>query len=427
VFAPVSSLDPEPSSLALPPQAAMMRGMHNMRESRRMQAVQAPIIPVVAELIRANPGTVSLGQGVAYYGPPPEALEAVRQFQADPENHKYKLVQGIDPLLEVITHKLREENGIALNDSQCLVVTAGGNLAFMNTLMAITDPGDQIILQLPYYFNHEMAIGMVNCGAVCVPTDKDYQLQLDAIRNAITDRTRAIVTVSPNNPAGVVYAESDLRAVNALCREAGIYHISDEAYEYFTYDGAPHFSPGSIEGSSEYTISLYSLSKAYGFASWRIGWMVAPQHLYTAIKKAQDTFLICPPVVSQHAAVAAMQVGVGYCREKLQAMTATRQAVLSGLKEVSELITVPRSDGAFYFLLRVQTDMDPMTLTERLIQEHKVAVIPSTAFGLTDGCYLRVAYGALSEEAAAEAIGRLSSGLRAILMETPSEPGSRSS
>lgn len=386
-----------------------------MRESRRMQAVRAPIIPIVAELIRANPGTVSLGQGVVYYGPPPEAAEAVLQFQADTENHKYKLVQGIDPLLEVIMHKLREENGITVGDAGCLVVTAGGNLAFMNALMAITDPGDQIILQLPYYFNHEMAIAMVNCEAVCVPTDAHYQLQIDAVRNAVTDRTRAIVTVSPNNPAGVVYAESDLRAVNALCREAGIYHISDEAYEYFTYDGAKHFSPGSIAGSDEYTISLYSLSKAYGFASWRIGWMVAPKHLYTAIKKAQDTFLICPPVVSQHAATAAMQVGVAYCRDKLDAIIAIREVVLSGLNDVCDLTSVPRSDGAFYFLLRVQTDIAPMMLTQRLIQEHRVAVVPSTAFGLTDGCYLRVAYGALSEEAAAEAIGRLSRGLREIL------------
>ena len=386
-----------------------------MHESRRMREVQSPIIPVVAELIRANPGTVSLGQGVAYYGPPPEALEAVQRFQTDPDNHKYKLVQGIDPLLEAIQHKLLEENEIALKDNQHIVVTAGGNMAFMNALMAITDPGDQIILQLPYYFNHEMAISMVNCEAVCVPTNDQYQLQIDAIKDAITERTRAIVTVSPNNPAGVVYAESDLRAVNALCREAGIYHISDEAYEYFTYDGASHFSPGSIENSSEYTISLYSLSKAYGFASWRIGWMVAPEHLYTAIKKAQDTILICPPVVSQHAAAAAMHVGASYCREKLKAMTATRRVVQSVLNELSDLITVPQSDGAFYFLLRIHTDMHPMTLTERLIQEHKVAVIPSTAFGVTDGCYLRVAYGALNEAVASEAVGRLSDGLRHIL------------
>ena len=386
-----------------------------MRESRRMRKVQTPIIPVIGELIRATPGTVSLGQGVAYYGPPPEALEAIRHFQAEPDNHKYKPVQGIDPLLEVIRHKLLEENGIALTETQRIVVTAGGNMAFMNTLLAIADPGDQIILQLPYYFNHEMAISMANCEAVCVPTDAHYQLQLDAIRNAITERTRAIVTVSPNNPAGVVYAESDLRAVNALCREAGLYHISDEAYEYFTYNGALHFSPGSIADSSEYTISLYSLSKAYGFASWRIGWMVAPDHLYTAIKKAQDTILICPPVVSQYAAVAAMQVGSAYCREKLGTMTATRRIICNALNELGELIALPRSDGAFYFLLRVRTDMDAMTVAERLIREYRVAVIPSTAFGVSAGCYLRVAYGALNEAVATEASERLVHGLRCIV------------
>ena len=297
--------------------------MPQLSESRRMQAVQAPIIPVVAELIRATPGTLSLGQGVAYYGPPSQALDAVHSFEADPDNHKYKLVQGIDPLLEVIAHKLRRDNGMALDDGQHIVVTAGGNMAFMNALMAITDPGDEVILPLPYYFNHEMAIGMVNCRAVCVPTDAHYQLRLDAISRAITERTRAVVTVSPNNPAGVVYPEADLRAVNRLCRQAGIYHISDEAYEYFTYDGARHFSPGSLADSQAHTISLYSLSKAYGFASWRIGWMVVPEHLYTAVKKAQDTIVICPPVVSQHAAVAAMRVGPAYCRDKLSAMTAS--------------------------------------------------------------------------------------------------------
>lgn len=386
-----------------------------MTESLRMRRVQSPIIPVVGEMIRAHPGTISLGQGVSYYGPPAEALEAVRRFEADTVNHKYKPVQGIDPLLEVIGRKLEEENGIRLEAGRQAVVTAGGNMAFMNALLAICDPGDEVVLQLPYYFNHEMAVGMLNCEAVCVPTDAGYQLRVDAIREAITERTRAVVTVSPNNPAGVVYSEAALRAVNAVCREAGVYHISDEAYEYFTYDGATHFSPGCMAGSQDHTISLYSLSKAYGFASWRIGWMVVPEHLMTAIKKAQDTILICPPVVSQYAAAAAMQVGVAYCREKLEAMTATRHRVQVGLRGLGELISLPRSDGAFYFLLHVHTELDSLTLTEKLIRDYRVAVIPSTAFGVTDGCYLRVAYGALDEETTAEAVARLSRGLRELV------------
>ena len=385
-----------------------------MRESLRMQSVQSPIIPVVGELIRANPGTISLGQGVAYYGPPPQAVEAIQRFLADPENHKYKLVQGIPELLKAIEHKLRQENGISLNGSR-IIVTAGANMGFMNAVLAITDPGDEIILQLPYYFNHEMAVVIADCKAVCVPSDDDYQLQPEAIAAAITKRTRAVVTISPNNPTGAVYRESDLRRVNEICRRSGLYHISDEAYEYFTYDGAKHFSPGSIEGSAGHTISLFSLSKAYGFASWRIGWMVIPEHLYMPIKKIQDTILICPPVVSQWAAVGAMEAGRPYCRDKLQMTTEIRRIFLDELAGIADLVTVPPADGAFYLLMRVHKGSDPMELVRQLIERYKVAVIPGMTFGMEEACYLRVAYGALHKDTAAEGIGRLVRGLKQIL------------
>jgi aspartate/methionine/tyrosine aminotransferase len=380
-----------------------------------MRSVQTPIIPVVGELIGANPGTISLGQGVAYYGPPPEAARYIESFFVDPQNHKYKLVQGIPELLEVIEAKLAAENGIRLGGDRRIVVTAGANMGFVNAVLAVTDPGDEIILNLPYYFNHEMAIAIADCKAVCVPTDENYQLQPDLIEHAITDRTRAVVTISPNNPSGVVYPEDSLRQVNDLCRRHGIYHISDEAYEYFTYDGARHFSPGAIAGSSQHTISLYSLSKAYGFASWRIGWMVIPERLFEPVRKIQDTILICAPVISQWAAVGAMRVGKSYCDEKLHETREIRSILLKELEAIKDLVTVPRADGAFYLLLRVHTAMDPMELVRRLVEEHRVAVIPGTTFGVQDRCLLRVAYGALQKDTAAEGIGRLVRGLRQIL------------
>ncbi|MEK7995184.1 MAG: pyridoxal phosphate-dependent aminotransferase, partial [Planctomycetota bacterium] len=316
--------------------------------------------------------------------------------------------------LEAIERKGREENGISLNGSR-IVVTAGANMGFMNAVLAITDPGDEIILQLPYYFNHEMAVVIADCKAVCVPTDEDYQLQPEAIAAAITRRTRAIVTISPNNPTGAVYRESDLRRVNEICRRSGVYHISDEAYEYFTYDSARHFSPGSIAGSAGHTISLFSLSKAYGFASWRIGWMVIPERLYTPIRKIQDTILICPPVISQWAAVGAMEAGRPYCRDKSDMTTEIRGIFLDELAGIADLVTVPRADGAFYLLLRVHRNSDPMELVRQLIERHKVAVIPGMTFGMEDTCYLRVAYGALHKDTAAEGIGRLVRGLKQIL------------
>lgn len=379
--------------------------------SLRLRQVQAPIIPIVARWIRENPGTISLGQGVVSYGPPQEAIDAIQEFLRDPENHKYKPVQGIPPLIGAIRGKLASENQIAAEESQ-IFVTAGGNLAFNNALLAIADPGDELILQTPYYFNHEMAITMASCKPVLVPTDAEYQLQPKLIEAAITPRTRAVVTISPNNPTGAVYPESVLRTVNEICRERGIYHIHDEAYEYFTYGGVRHFSPASIEGAGEHTISLFSLSKAYGFASWRIGYTVMPHHLVEAVNKIQDTILICAPVISQYAALGALQAGRNYCERKLHGIENVRAIVSEELAKISDLCDVPDACGAFYFFLRVHTDREGMCLAEELVKKHGVAVIPGNAFGMEAGCYLRVAYGALTESTAAAGMNRFINGIR---------------
>lgn len=384
-------------------------------QAQRMENVQSPIIPVVGELILAHPGTISLGQGVVHYGPPPEAMASIEPMLAKSENHKYRAVDGIRSLRTALASKLEVENGILLGPDRAVVVTAGGNMAFVNALLSITDPGDEIIILVPYYFNHEMAITMANCKPILVPTDENYQPDVGLIEQAITQRTRAVITVSPNNPTGAIYSERLLCQINEMCQNHGIYHISDEAYEYFTYDGVKHFSPGAIDGSGNHTISLYSFSKAYGFASWRIGYMVIPKHLLLSVKKVQDTVLICPPVISQAAAAGALRAGVAYCQPWLEEMGEVRKLVLEELEAISSFCTVPKTDGAFYFLLRLQTEMDAMQVVQRLVREHRVAAIPGDTFGMSNGCYLRVAYGSLEKKTVAEGIGRLVKGLRVLI------------
>jgi aspartate/methionine/tyrosine aminotransferase len=385
-----------------------------IEQSKRLAAVQTPVIPIVSRWIAETPGTISLGQGIVSYGPPPEALAALRTFPSSPADHRYGAVEGEAPLVHALEQKLARENGITVRPASRLVVTAGGNLAFMNAVLAIADPGDEFIFPVPFYFNHEMAVVIAGCRAVPVPTDANYQLDLDAIRRAITPKTRAVVTVSPNNPTGVVYPAEAIRAVNALCRERGVFHIHDEAYEYFTYDRTPHFSPGSIDGAAAHTISLYSLSKAYGFASWRIGYMVIPDALWEAVNKIQDTLLICAPAVSQHVALAAVGVGAPYARAHLPKLDTMRRTILAALSDPSVPCEAPASKGAFYYFVRVHTTLDAMTLTERLIRDHRIAVIPGSAFGATEGCYLRVSFGALDEGTVQEGIGRLVNGLKAL-------------
>jgi len=206
-----------------------------------MEEVQTPIIPIVGDLVRGTPGTISLGQGMVAYGPPREALAAIAGALDDPKIHQYGAVEGTSALRSALADKLRSENRISIDAANRVVVTAGGNMAFFNAVLAVADVGDEILLQTPYYFNHEMAVGMAGCRAVLVPTDDSYQLRVDRIAAAITPRTKAVVTVSPNNPTGAVYPEKALREVNELCRARGIYHVHDEAYEYFTYGDVKAF------------------------------------------------------------------------------------------------------------------------------------------------------------------------------------------
>jgi aspartate/methionine/tyrosine aminotransferase len=381
----------------------------------RMQRVDQPIIPTIAAMVRAHPGTISLGQGVVNYGPPPAALEAVPRMAADPANHKYQAVVGIAPLIDALRAKLADENGIDTRGSE-LMITAGSNMAFLNAVLAVADAGDEIVLPLPYYFNQEMAIRMAGCTPVCVPTRADFQLDLDAIAAAIGPRTRAIVTVSPNNPTGAVYPEADLRAVNALCARHGLYHFSDEAYEWFVYDGARHFSPGSIPGAQAHTLSFFSFSKNWGMASWRVGYVLYPAHLHEAMNKVQDTNLICAPVVSQHVALAALALGRDAMRPRIDDLARVRRMVLAALGELGELARFPATQGAFYVLLKLPGVADALAFNEAMVREHKVATIPGFAFGLTDvsaSNYQRLSYGALDEATVHEGVQRFVRAVRA--------------
>ena len=387
----------------------------NWVESTRIRQVQTPMIPVVGEWIAQHPGTISLGQGVVHY-PAPEVVGATvtTAMQSDSVD-RYGLVRGTPGLLQAIQQKVELENQTSLVD-RSVVVTTGSNMGFLNAVLAIADVEDEVVLVSPYYFNHEMAIEIAGCRVVVVPTDAEYQLDLDRLVGAITPQTKAIVTVSPNNPTGAVYPADRLTAVNQMCRERSLYHISDEAYEYFNYSAEPHFSPASLPDSTEHTISLYTLSKAYGMAGWRVGYMVIPAHLEVAVKKIQDTNLVCPPIVNQLAAEAALtSAGRDWCDQRIASFPAVRDLVLEALDQLGQRCYVPRPEGAFYALLQLKTEQTDLALVESLIRHHGVAVMPGSTFGVTEGCTLRIAFGALDRKTVAEGMGRLVKGLDALV------------
>ncbi len=382
-----------------------------MQFSRRIAQVQSPIIPTIAALVRDNPGTISLGQGVVNYGPPLSPADVLGALSVASGDFKYQAVSGYAPLIEALWEKLQLENRVAREGSQ-LMVTAGSNMAFLNALIVIADEGDEIILPSPYYFNQEMAIRMVGAQPVLVPTLANYQLDVAALEQAITPRTRAIVTVSPNNPTGAVYSQADLEAVNRLCRKRGIYHFADEAYEYFLHDQVQHFSPASLPGASGHTLSFYSFSKSWGMASWRVGYVVYPDALHEAMCKVQDTNLICAPLASQWLAKAALAQGKSVLAPHLQSLSLVRQEVYDALDQLGSLVQYPKTQGAFYVLTRLPglaSEEAVLNFNRTMAQDFKVATIPGFAFGLTDtkaGNYQRLSFGALDPASVVQGVDR---------------------
>ena len=382
--------------------------------SQRARGIKTPIIPTINHLVRTTPGTISLGQGISYYGPPESAYEEVNKQLSSHEINMYGPTKGIDALNNALALKLSEKNNIAVSQENTIFVTAGSNMAFSSVVSSIADPGDEVILLTPYYFNHETALHMTNVNAVLVPTLDNYHPDIDAIKHAITPKTKAVVTVSPNNPTGAVYTQDELTAINQLCAQHGIYHINDEAYEDFIHEQNQHFSPASLSNASAHTISLFSFSKAYGFAGWRVGYMLIPQALFNTITKVQDTILISPPIISQYAAVGALQAPADYLLSRLAEISRSREVCLRMLEPLEAFSQTAISEGAFYIFVKLKTNTDDVTIAKRLIAEHGVATIPGSAFGIVQGSYLRISYGALTGNAVEEGINKLAAGLQEL-------------
>ena len=395
-----------------------------MAAATRMDAVLDPVIPRVGSWLAQRPDALSLAQGMVGWGPPPEVAAAVSDALAGmtwdaaaaAAIDRYGAVEGDPELRQAVERQLREHWGIDLEGSAVLI-TAGSNMAFNAVVQVLCDPGDELILPVPYYFNHAMAIQLA--GGRPVPVQAGLIPDPAALEAAITARTRAIVTVSPNNPSGAVIPQAVLRAINHLCAERGLLHISDEAYGLFRHGDTPIWSPGSSSGSGGHTITLGSLSKSHGMAGWRVGWAVVPQGLMGELAKVQDTILIGPPRLNQRAAVGALAAGVGWCQQRINALQTQRQQVLAALEQANApwRLLAP-ADGAFYALLQLDSALSADEAMERLIREHRVALVSGSSFGLR-GCCLRLSYGMLQPEQLGEALARLQAGLWALSGERP--------
>lgn len=372
---------------------------------------KAPIVDFLSSL-KLPYDVISLGQGIPFFRPPSEAVEKVVQNAGNDTGYRYSEDAGFLSARKVISEKLVRENNITTDPSKNIIITSGANQAFLNALIAISDVGDEIIFFTPTYFNYIMATEMVGRTPVLVPTDAMYQPDIFLLKKAVTKRTKAVVTISPNNPTGAVYSHSLLKQINDLCASSGLYHISDEVYEYFTFDGAVHVSPAQFDRKLTHTVSLFSCSKAFALSGYRVGFMVIPDLLYDNVLKVQDTIGICAPSLSQLASQASWSIGGSYVHRFNDELNQMRQYCIHKLLGMQSVKLI-ETKGAYYFFVNLDTSLSSYDVAVRLAEEFGVIVLPGELFDVSYPS-LRISYGNCPFEDLKKALDRLQNGLNKI-------------
>jgi len=302
---------------------------------------------------------------------------------------------GIPALREEIVLKLARDNSIKADPSE-IMVTVGAIEGLAAAVMAVIDPGDEVILPSPTYSTHIRQVVIASAKPVLVPTleDEGFALDMDAIRRAITPRTRAFMFCTPNNPTGTVFAEDQLRGLAEVCLEHDLTVITDEAYEYFTFDGNRHFSIGSIPEMRKKVISCYTFTKTYAMTGWRIGYLHAAAEMVPHIGKAHIPFAICAPVVSQYAALAALKGPQDCVAGFRDHYLKTRNLMCERLDGLNSVFSYHRPEGSYLMFPRILLDegKDSTAFCKKLLREARVSTTPGIAFGPTGQQHLRMSF-----------------------------------
>ena len=307
----------------------------------------------------------------------------------------YSQSSGLPDLREEIAKKLKMYNNINANSSQ-IIVTVGAVEGLSSAIMAIIDPGDEVIFPSPTYSTHIQEVLLASGKPVIVPLieDEGFIWDMDGVREAITPRTKAIVYCSPNNPTGTVFSEKQLRQLTDIALENNLVIITDEAYEYFIYDEHKHFSIASIPEMKRNVISCFTFTKNYAMTGWRIGYLHADEELIPQITKAHIPFAICAPVVSQYAALAALR-GPQDCIEDFRNhYLATRNLMCERLDRLNSVFEYQKPEGSYLMFPKIllEEGKDSLSFCKKLLKEARVSTTPGIAFGPTGEGHLRLSF-----------------------------------
>lgn len=398
---------------------AMATALMASKLAKRVLGTETPVMVQMQELLRGATDVISLAQGVVHWQPPEEALAKIKSLIDEPTTSHYGADDGLPELRNALLEKLRRENKLC---NSSVMVTAGANQAYVNVVLTLCDPGDKVVLFVPYYFNAFMAYQMTGVTDIVLgPSDSALHPDADWLEKVLNSGDpeqipKVVSIVNPGNPSGTYVPEPLLKRISEMCRQAGSWLIVDNTYEYFMYDGCQHVC---VEG--DHVINIFSFSKAYGMMGWRVGYIAYPTGVTgmgAQLLKVQDNIPICASIIGQKLALAALQAGPEWVLEKVKRLGENRQVLLDALSPLGEG-AVKGGEGAIYLWAQLPNHAatndvaDDVAVVRWLVKKHGVSVIPGSASGGPG--FIRISYGGLTEEKCRLAASRLTKGLQELV------------
>jgi aminotransferase len=342
---------------------------------------------VIREMTRlANKhGAVNLSQGFPDFAAP----EAIKQAACDAikaDVNQYAITWGAKRLRDAIAADVERRYGVPVNPETQLTVCCGSTEAMMSTMLALVDPGDEVIVFEPFYENYgpDAILSGATPRYVTLkePTspDADWTFDPDELTAAFTDRTRAIIINTPNNPTGKIFTREELEFIARLCQKWDVIAVTDEIYEHILYDGATHVTMSALDGMAERTVTINSVSKTFSVTGWRVGWTISPPDLAAAIRKVHDFLTVGAAAPLQAAGAAALALPEEYYRDLARTYAIKRDRLLAILDRAGFVCFKPR--GAYY----IMTDIagfgfpDDVAFARHLVTDVGVAAVPGSSF-----------------------------------------------
>ncbi len=322
----------------------------------------------------------------------PQHIKEAAKLALDQGKTKYGPAAGEPKLREAIAKKLRDDNHLDYTPEN-VIVTNGGKQSLFNLMLALIDPGDEVIIPAPYWLSYPEMVKLATGTPVIVQTteDTDYKITPEQLRQAITPKTKLFVLNSPSNPTGTVYTPAQIKALAEVIIDHDLWVVSDEIYEKILYDGAEHLSIGAVSPDIfKRTIISNGFAKSYSMTGWRVGYLAAPLELIKAtnIIQSHSTSNVC--TFAQYGAIAALEDSQDCVAQMLQAFTQRRQVILDKIRAIPKL-SCPTPMGAFYVFIDIsQTKMNSLDFCDALLDKQQVTAIPGKAFG-ADRC-IRLSY-----------------------------------